>query len=587
MLDYNKLIKLIDSGELDFAEQKIRQTIPQHSCEYYMLYGLVYHKRGAMRQALELLHRAVQLDSTSVFAWSILGRIQVSVGDLPSALNTFKKAVDLAPNDPLLNVNLISLLIKTRYYAEAFTRLESMLDEHGENNIIRQQVCNLYSNFGMHALAYQYICLAVQDDPNRQAIANGRFFFGNYFIEDSRADHLVNSRRWSRIIENRVQDKLLKVTTALASLPKDEEIVRVGYLSGGFYNCAGITALRKLLPNHNKKRFEIHCIYNHTVVDAETRNLQSHVDGWHVVAGMDDIESCEKIRKLKLHIVICHSVGTERTPFNLIAMRMAPIQVTLFHFNVAGFRSVDYCLTHPYITPSSAQALCSEKLIYLKDGSPPFDPPDIAMTKRQLSPCKRPEGEIVFGSYNNWRKVGENCLKAWEKIMSACPKARLVIKNRQVYDPNSRDLILQRCKLFNIDLSRVELLEYTANSTQYHSYTKADIALDSFPFSGAITTVETLWMGTPIVTYKHGTIAGRSSALILHETGLDELIGESIDEMIDIAVALAHNPQKIEEYHLRLRDMMSNSCYCQVDRAVANIEQGFEAILEDAAVTLR
>ncbi len=590
---YQHIKDLFNNGFIEkmFLEIERLDDPLRNSATAFLFRGWGYQEQGDNYRALKALEKSVSLDPSNALLWNSIATIKADFKRYPASLRDFLKAQSIDPDNIAINLNIMLIFLRLHQLDKACQQLEEIKNTKDEiANDIRflAAAFEVYALSGCHDEAME-VAPRIKNHINnldvdyhlRRSMRYSAFFHGNYFIQMSLTDHLVRSRAWARYIENQVQKMLPSVTTMVTSLPEDGEIVRVGYLSAGFHNCAGISGLRKLFSHHNRKRFEIHAIYTNTIVDSETRKLQADADGWHVVKNVNTVEACEKIRKLKLHIVICHSVITESSPFNLIAMRLAPIQATLFHFNTAGLKAVDYCLTHPYVMPPAGQALCTEKLIYLKEGSPSFDPPDILMAKRKLSPCKRLEGEVVFGCYNNWRKMGRANLQMIAQIAHACPRARFVFKNPQVSERDNIPFLLEKLIEVGIDKSRVQFLEYFPYLANLGAYAEADIALDSFPFSGAITTFETLWMGTPIVTYKHGTIAGRSSALILHETGLDELIGESIDEMIDIAVALAHNPQKIEEYHLTLRDMMRNSCYCNPDKNVANLEAGFEAMIQD------
>jgi predicted O-linked N-acetylglucosamine transferase (SPINDLY family) len=64
------------------------------------------------------------------------------------------------------------------------------------------------------------------------------------------------------------------------------------------------------------------------------------------------------------------------------------------------------------------------------------------------------------------------------------------------------------------------------------------VVLDTFPYNGATTTLETLWLGIPMVTTKGEQFAARNSYAFMTCAGITEGIGESIAEYIEWGIKL-------------------------------------------------
>ena len=71
------------------------------------------------------------------------------------------------------------------------------------------------------------------------------------------------------------------------------------------------------------------------------------------------------------------------------------------------------------------------------------------------------------------------------------------------------------------------------------TYARIDVALDTFPYNGATTTCDALWMGVPVVTLPGQTFASRHGLGLLSVVGLTELVARDADEYAALAAGLA------------------------------------------------
>ena len=76
-------------------------------------------------------------------------------------------------------------------------------------------------------------------------------------------------------------------------------------------------------------------------------------------------------------------------------------------------------------------------------------------------------------------------------------------------------------------------------------YNLIDAALDPFPYGGATTTAEALWMGVPVVTRRHSGMAGCLSSSLLSYGDQKQWIANNQEEYLNIAQKLfARGPRK-------------------------------------------
>jgi protein O-GlcNAc transferase len=109
-------------------------------------------------------------------------------------------------------------------------------------------------------------------------------------------------------------------------------------------------------------------------------------------------------------------------------------------------------------------------------------------------------------------------------------------------------------------------------------YNEIDIALDPFPYTGGMTTCETLYMGVPIIALDGDGI--RTSQSLLTLTGVSELIANTAEEYIFKAISLARNPQRIQEYKQTLRAKMLQSPIMNGTNFTKEVESAYRKVWE-------
>ena len=71
-----------------------------------------------------------------------------------------------------------------------------------------------------------------------------------------------------------------------------------------------------------------------------------------------------------------------------------------------------------------------------------------------------------------------------------------------------------------IAAERITLLSWDPSPKHLESYNHVDIGLDTFPFNGATTTCEALWMGVPVITLAGTAYHSRAGISLLSNVGL-------------------------------------------------------------------
>jgi predicted O-linked N-acetylglucosamine transferase (SPINDLY family) len=106
-------------------------------------------------------------------------------------------------------------------------------------------------------------------------------------------------------------------------------------------------------------------------------------------------------------------------------------------------------------------------------------------------------------------------------------------------------------------------------------YQEIDICLDTYPYNGHTTSLDSFWMGVPVVTLVGDTVAGRAGLSQAESLGLPELIARTPDQYVSLAAALARDLDRLEALRGTLRGRMERSPLMDAPRFVRNLEAAY------------
>jgi predicted O-linked N-acetylglucosamine transferase (SPINDLY family) len=108
-----------------------------------------------------------------------------------------------------------------------------------------------------------------------------------------------------------------------------------------------------------------------------------------------------------------------------------------------------------------------------------------------------------------------------------------------------------------------------------------DICIDTFPYAGTTTTFESLSMGVPVVTLRaaHSNHAHNVGVAILSRMeGATDLIADTEQEYIAIAVKLSQDPGRLLSLRRTLRQTLLQSPLCDAPTFVQGLESTYQQL---------
>jgi tetratricopeptide (TPR) repeat protein len=180
-------------------------------------------------------------------------------------------------------------------------------------------------------------------------------------------------------------------------------------------------------------------------------------------------------------------------------------------------------------------------------------------------------GRVTFAVFNRLIKATPQMARLWSRVLQRVPNSRLLVLDSPGAGEASLRAALARLGLSgDIGISaRCPRAEYLG---RYH---EVDIALDTHPYAGVTTTCDATWMGVPTVTLAGNMHVSRSGVSLLSAVGLPELIAQSAEEYVEIAVRLASDLPRLAALRAGLRERMRQSPLCDGRRLAREIEAAY------------
>lgn len=458
----------------------------------------VLAERARAGEAVALLDRAITLEPRHAPSYKSLGRLHASAGSIEHCIENLRQAAMLAPNSPQMQSTLCFYL----NYSPDHTR-ETIFAEH----------------------------VALGKLVGRQAPPEAR-------------------------------------TTATIQPNQAARRLRLAYLSHDVRQHSVAYFIEPLLRHHDRERFHVTLVSTTIKRDAATDRLAGLSDRFIESAAQDAAGFVDAMRKERFDFLIELNGLTGGTRVFAMAARLAHVQATYLGYpNTTGIDGVDFRIVDGITDPrgtgeggiKSADEFCTEKLLRVPGCFMCYQPHASApgVTARNAAT------PFVFGSFNKSDKISSRTIDLWSRALQTVPGSVLMLKAAGFDDPWVRERVLDSFAARGIGAERLRFQKKTRSIEEHLSmYAEVDVALDTFPYNGATTTCEALWMGVPVVTLAGESHASRVGASLLTACGLERFIADSPDEFVRIAASLSQSAAELRVMRSAMRDRVASSPLC-------------------------
>ncbi len=554
----------------DIEGMRRASALDPHDPELHFNLGVLLQRLGRNDEAARAFNDALTLHPSNLPACLALGGCLVALGGHALARDAYEKWLALNDPNPEVMRVLASALLRMGE-ADAALEWASRSLALEANPITAMEVGSALIQLrrleeGMAR------CRAAVDDSGRNPTLYPVLLLGSSYLHEDPA--IINALH---------AEFGARAPRPAARWPRrivaPGERLRVGYVSGDFLRHSVSYFVGPLLAHHDTSRFEIVCYHNNSRSDHVTERLKSHGHRWVECAHFSDEELARRITADGIDILIDLAGPTAQSRILMFAMAPAPVQIAYLGYpTTTGVPSIDYRITDAVIDPGDMPVLPSEvplilprtMFCYRPDDAPPLAPP----------PVQR-NGYVTFGSFNNAAKISDHTLDLWAGAMHAVPGSRLLLKAATMVQPSLREHIGRAMAERGISAGRLTMHTRAADDMSHLGlYNEVDIGLDTFPYNGATTTCEALWMGVPVVSRRGRTHTSRMGASLLGAIGQPGWVADTDAGFVQAAARLAFDVEALARWRAESRTSLQASVLLDQPGFVS----AFETALEHAWV---
>jgi protein O-GlcNAc transferase len=399
------------------------------------------------------------------------------------------------------------------------------------------------------------------------------------FIHIARVEDTAQNLAVARLHANAIARKLSRrgALPYTHSRPTSEKTrLRLGYLSADFRDHAIGHLVAGLFAHHDRTRFEVFA-YAHGEADGSDfrARIAGSADRFLDIDNLDDTAAAARLHQDGIDILIDLSGQIRGHRMEIAALRPAPLQVAYIGFpGTSGADFIDYIFTDRIVTPESHLESYSEAPAYLPhcylitDDAQPISDASVTRAAQNL-----PEDAIVFCSFNQGFKITPDVFDAWCEILRRVDGSVLwLLEKNPLAQFNLRTEAEQR----GVPGARLIFANRAPKPDHMARTRLADLALDTGIYTGHVTTCDMLWAGVPVVTRLGNHFASRVSASALRAAGVPELITDTWEDFISLAIRLATDASEREAFRVRLKEGRQSAPLFDTARSVRALEAGFE-----------
>jgi predicted O-linked N-acetylglucosamine transferase (SPINDLY family) len=379
-------------------------------------------------------------------------------------------------------------------------------------------------------------------------------------------------------------EQISKLRRRSRSRPSSHKL-KIGYISKCMNSHSVGWLARWLIKYHDRAQVRLYgyFLFYHHSPDALQGWYESQMDQVYRVSN-DNIADhsalpttiAAKIDEDEIDILIDLDSITYDVSCAVMALKPAPIQITWLGCDASGIPTIDYFIADPYVLPDSAQEYYTEKIWRLPQAYIAVDGFEVGVPSLRRDQLNIPDDAVVYLTAQTASKRSPDTIRLQMQIIKAVPNSYFLIKGMGDQGP-IKDFFIQIAIAENVNISSLRFLPITNTEAEHRANLAiSDIVLDTYPYNGATTTLETLWMCIPIVTKVGEQFAARNSYTMMINAGISEGIAWTDAEYVEWGVRLGTDAALREDIATRLKASRQTSPLWNGEKFTREMENAYQ-----------
>lgn len=573
---------LFTLGRNQDAKQILQQSIqinPEHAMSHYHL-GRILFSEGKLDAALLSFQSALSVNPDFSDAFLYIGNILSKQERLTDAISYYKKAVVA---DPLSSNAYYNLVLAYETTGDLDNALETQREA-------LERLPNSVQSLVSGARLFMKIADWKTVDPILNRLLRHNFLESeNSLLSDALilfhsvpkpGDAIyVRHRLWGDHAGREAKRLSKSLGFQFNRLLNRTHRIRIGYVSPDFRRHSVGWFFKQIIADHDPNRFETYCYATSSREDDVTQAIKRAATVFRRVDRLCTQDLARTIYDDQIGILVDLAGHTQGSRLDAFALRPAPVQVTAIGYpNGTGLATMDYRITDHHAETSDSIDQYREKPVLLSCCFLPLGPLDSSEIDLKKTDVHIPEDATLLVSFNRAEKLRPEVLLLWSRILTRCPKTVLGLGCGYFGREDLRANILSNFS--SIDHQRRVYFFDRARSEESHRarYRIADLALDTFPYSGTTTSYEALWMNTPVITLLGAHHVQRTTYSILKHLGIIDTVAYSETEYVQKAVYLIEHPAALKDIKTRLSKILQDETKTHPRAYVEKLEAAYQTM---------
>jgi predicted O-linked N-acetylglucosamine transferase (SPINDLY family) len=585
---------LIEWGVSDLLELATIGCIDEDQIERVLL-ALVDHHTEL---SIKIINQCLKLTETKqdfIISKLIFNAFTLFHQDniLPFAVKLAENCDQIKPNNlPTLQVLIdfylaISCYTKATETAEQYYQISTSIVDRVAGNFAIQKTQLTAGNWDniptiidlYHQLSSKIIQTSPQNltYPQNQALLVSSFFLPS--ISDNPRINKPIQNQLARIYQQNIFLKQVTQELEPLDLQKKVDCLRIGYVGSTLKKHSVGWLSRWLISHHDRELFQvfIYNIHTNRFDDFNHQWFRDRADVSYYFEGHPQ-EVVAQIKADEIDILIdLDSLTFDSTCF-VMGCKPAPIQIAWLGWDSSGIPAIDYFIADAHVLPDDAQEYYQEQIWRLPHTYLAVDGFEVGIPTLSRADLDIPADAVIYLSSQGGYKRHPDNIRCQMEIIKAVPNSYFLIKGKSDAD-TIQNFFGKLAAEVGISLDRLRFLERDRDEyTHRANLSIADVVLDTFPYNGATTTLETLWMGIPMVTQVGQQFAARNSYTFMLNAGIEEGIAWSQAEYIEWGVKLGLDRDLRDKIHGKLRSGRNTAPVWNAKQFTLDMEQAYRAM---------